>query len=67
MAGAAFRVTSAYDFVAGAVLLKRGFEMRTYSGDRACRVRGTQVKLRFLFRSATPFAEIVRVECAECR
>ena len=48
VASAAFRMTSAHDFVAGAVLLKHGFEMWTFCGDRACRVRGMQVKLRFL-------------------
>ena len=91
MASAAFRMTSAHDFVAGAVLLKHGFEMRTLCGDRACRVRGMQVKLRFLISKCNPLrrscvssarnageiaifgfevqpsAEIVRVECAECR
>ena len=46
MASAAFRMTSAHDFVARTVLLKHGFEMRTLCGDRACRVRGMRVKLR---------------------
>ena len=48
VASAAFRMTSGHDFVAGAVLLKHGFEMWTLCGDRACRVCGMQVKLRFL-------------------
>ena len=91
VASAAFRMTSAHDFVAGAVLLKHGFEMWTLCGDRACRVRGMQVKFRFLISKCNPLrtscvssarnageiaisdfavqpsAEIVRVECAECR
>ena len=65
--------------------------MWTVCGDRACRVRGMQVKLRFLISKCNPLrrscvssaqnaseiaffdfevqasAEIVRVECAECR
>ena len=48
MASAAFRMTLAHDIMAGTVLLKHGFEMCTLCGDRACRVRGMQVKLRFL-------------------
>ena len=91
VASAVFRMTSAHDFVAGAVLLKHGFEMWTLCGDRACRVRGMQVKLRFWISKCNPLrrscvssarnageiafldfevqpsAEIVRVECAECR
>ena len=68
-----------------------GFRSATLCGDRACRVRGMQVKLRFWISKCNPLrrscvssarnageiaisdfevqpsAEIVRVECAECR
>ena len=54
VACAAFRMTSAHDFVAGTVLLKHGFETWTLCGDRACRVRGMQVKLCFLISKCNP-------------
>ena len=54
VASAAFRMTSAHDFVAGTVLLEHGFEMWTLCGDRACRVRGMQVKLRFWISKCNP-------------
>ena len=68
-----------------------GFRSATFCGDRACRVSGMQVKLRFWISKCNPLrrscvssarnageiaisdfevqpsAEIVRVECAECR
>ena len=47
MASAAFRMTSAHDSVAVGILLKHG-------GDRACRVRGMQVKLLFLNSKRKP-------------
>ena len=45
---AAFRMTSPHDFVAGAVLLKHGFDMWTFCRGRACRERRMRVKLCFL-------------------
>ena len=39
----------------------------TLCGDRACRVREMQARVRFVRVSAQPSAEIVRVECAKCR
>ena len=38
----------------------------TLCGDRACRVRQMQARVRFVV-PAQPSAEIVRVECAKCR
>ena len=39
----------------------------TLCGDRACRVREMQARVRFVRFRAQPSAEIVRVECAKCR
>ena len=41
-------------------------ENATLCGDRACRVREMEARLRFV-RRARNSAEIVRVECAKCR
>ena len=39
----------------------------TLCGDRACRVREMQARVRLVSARAQPYAEIVRVECARCR
>ena len=39
----------------------------TLCGDRACRVREMQARVRFAGCARNPPAEIVRVECAKCR
>ena len=39
----------------------------THCGDRACRVREMQARVRFVRCARNPFAEIVRVECAKRR
>ena len=42
-------------------------ESATLCGDRACRVREMQARVRVCPVCAQPSAEIVRVECAKCR
>ena len=46
---------------------KLALEKATRCGDRACRMREMQARVRFVPDCGQPSAEIARVECAKCR